>query len=395
MEYFPLILLSFFLVLAIIRPFTVLFHELGHAVPALLMTKEKVTIYLGSYGDPNKSLHFNIGRLEFWSKYNPFTWRAGLCIPSSTDMSYNQRIFFILAGPFASLIIASIACYLTFAFELHGSLKIILVIFLGSSIFDLYVNLKPSAKPIALYDGNLAYNDGYRLKQLFYFKKLPASYKIAAKLYGEQKYEEAGALFNEMLEKGIKETDIYRLAITSFLQTGKFQLASIWLDEFTIAETLDADDFSNVALTYAHINEHQKALEYNTKALSLNPVHKYALNNKGYTLNLLNRFEEAIPLFDKSIEIDNDFAYAYNNRGLSKIKIGLQKEGLKDIKHSFTLDENNAYAYRNLGIYHLDRGELTQAMELLRKAKELDETTHGIDDLINETETKLEYNSML
>ncbi|RYG04429.1 MAG: tetratricopeptide repeat protein, partial [Chitinophagaceae bacterium] len=351
-----------------------------------LMTKGKVAIYLGSYGDPNKSLHFNIGRLEFWSKYNPFTWRAGLCVPSSTDMSYNQRIIFILAGPFASLIIASIACYLTFSFDLHGSMKIILIIFLGSAIFDLFVNLKPSAKPIALYDGSFAHNDGYRLKQLCYFKKLPATYETAAKLYNQEKYEEAGALFHEMLEKGIKETDIYRLAITSFLQTGKFQLASIWLDEFTTADTLDADDFSNVALAYAHINEHQKSLEYNSKALLLNPEHKYALNNKGYTLNLLNKFEEAIPLFDKAIEIDNDFAYAYNNRGLSKIKTGLQKEGLEDIKHSFTIDENNAYGYRNLGIYHLDRAEFAQALTLFEKAKHLDHTTHGINELIKEAE---------
>ena len=386
MEYFPIILLSFSLILAIIMPFTVLFHELGHAIPALLMTKGKIAIYLGSYGDPNKSLHFNIGRLEFWSKYNPFTWRAGLCVPSSTDMSYNQRVLFILAGPFVSLIIALIACYITFTFNLHGSIKIILIIFLGSAIFDLYVNLKPSANPIALYDGTFAYNDGYRLKQLYYFKKLPATYETAAKLYNEEKYEEAGNLFHEMLNKGIKETDIYRLAITSFLQIGKFQLASIWLDEFTMADTLDADDFSNVALTYAHINDHQKALEYNNKALLLNPAHKYALNNKGYTLNLLNKFEEAIPLFDKAIEIDNHFAYAYNNRGLSKIKIGLQKEGLEDIRHALALDENNAYAYLNLGIYHLDRAEFAQALTLFEKAKCLDHTTHGINELIKQAE---------
>lgn len=389
MEYFPLILLSLSLILAIIRPFTVLFHELGHAIPAMIMTKEKVTIYLGSYGDPNKSLNFTIGKLEIWLKYNPIAWRIGLCIPSSTEMSFNQRILFIIAGPFASLIIATITCYLAFAFQLHGSLKIILVIFLGSSLFDLYVNLRPSAKPIPLHDGTFAYNDGYHLKQLFYFKKLPASYEIAAKLYDEQKYEEAGALFNEMLNKGFKETVIYRLAITSYLQLKKAEKVYIWIEEFTAKTDLDADDFTSVALTYSYANEHQKSLEYYDKALLLNPKHKYALNNKGYTLNLLSKFEEAIPLFDKAIEIDNDFAYSYNNRGLSKIKTGLQEEGLADINHSFKLDENNAYGYRNLGIYHLDRAEFAQALILFEKAKHLDHTTHGINELIKEAETAI------
>ncbi len=370
----------------VIRPFTVLFHELGHAIPALLITKEKVTIYLGSYGDPNRSLNFNIGRLEIWLKYNPFNWRMGLCIPSSKAMSFNQRIIFILAGPFASFIIASIAIYLTFTFDLHGSLKIILTIFLGSAIFDLYANLKPSSEPIALYDGTVGHNDGYCLKQLFYFKKLPATYEKAVKLYDKQQYVEAGDLLHEMLNNGFKETDIYRLAISSFLQVGRFELANSWIDEFISSGALNADDFTNVAITYSNLNEHQKSLNYYNKALLLNPKHKYALNNKGYTLNMLHKFEEAISLFDKAIELDPNFAYSYNNRGLAKIKIGQQVDGLADINHSFALDENNSYAYRNLGIYHLDKGEPVQALALFKKAKQLDQNTHGINELINETE---------
>ena len=103
-------------------------------------------------------------------------------------------------------------------------------------------------------------------------------------------------------------------------------------------------------------------------------------------MNLSNKFEEAIPLFDQAIEIDKTFAYSYNNRGLAKIKTGNAEEGLEDIKDSFKLDENNSYNYRNLGIYHLDKGEYAKALDLFRKAKELDSTTHMIDELIKEAE---------
>ncbi len=48
----------------VIWPITVLLHELGHAIPALILTRQKVSIYIGSYGDPDKSLHFRIGLLE-------------------------------------------------------------------------------------------------------------------------------------------------------------------------------------------------------------------------------------------------------------------------------------------------------------------------------------------
>ncbi|MBK8341854.1 MAG: M50 family metallopeptidase [Bacteroidetes bacterium] len=55
MDYFPVILLFFALLVFITRTFTVLFHELGHAIPAILMSKKAVTIYIGSYGDPKRA----------------------------------------------------------------------------------------------------------------------------------------------------------------------------------------------------------------------------------------------------------------------------------------------------------------------------------------------------
>jgi len=33
------------LLLFLVRPFTVVIHELGHAIPALLFTKEQVEVY--------------------------------------------------------------------------------------------------------------------------------------------------------------------------------------------------------------------------------------------------------------------------------------------------------------------------------------------------------------
>jgi len=64
MPYFPIILLSLILLVLLTRPLTVIFHELGHAIPAILLTKEKVTVYIGSYGDPKKSLRIKIGLLD-------------------------------------------------------------------------------------------------------------------------------------------------------------------------------------------------------------------------------------------------------------------------------------------------------------------------------------------
>jgi tetratricopeptide (TPR) repeat protein len=371
------------------RPLTVLFHELGHAIPAILLTKQKVTIYVGSYGDPQKSIKFNIGLLEIYFRYNPLSWRLGLCVPTAKTISLNRQIFYTVTGPVTSLIIAIIACYFTFTYDLHGFLKIFFVVFLGSSIFDLFINLIPMETPIKLYDGTITYNDGHNLKQLFYYKRLPKEYTEAAELYNQQRYLEAAKLFNKMLSSAVKDENIYRFAINSYLQNKNYEKARELSDAFIQLGKMNSDDLSNAALSYSQLGLHEKAMELYDKSLQENQDNKYSLNNKGYTLNLLSRYEEAIPFFDKAIELDKNFAYSYNNRGLSKIKMGQEEEGLNDINYSFELDQDNSYGYRNLGIYHFDKGEYHEAFKLFTKAKELDSSTHMIDELLTEVKQRI------
>jgi tetratricopeptide (TPR) repeat protein len=382
MEYFPLILIFFSLLVLITRPFTIIFHELGHAIPAILMTRQTVSIYIGSYGNPEKSLHFSIGLLDVWLNYNPLSWRQGLCVPSAKQISINKQIIYTLTGPLASFTIALVACFFTFTYDHHGFLKLIFVIFLASSIFDLVVNLTPRSAPIKLYDGRLTYNDGYQLKQLFHYKRFPKEYGQAAELYNQQKFAESAIAYHNMLKNGYKDENIYRLAISSFLQVKNYQQAKEISDEFIIQGKLNSDDFASAGISYSQFDQHDKAIEFYNKSLELDPNNKYSLNNKGFTLNTLNKYHDAITLFDKAIELDNTFAFSYNNRGLAKIKIGKVEEGLEEINYSIKLDDSNSYSYRNLGIYHLDKGEYSKALELLIKAKELDCDTHLIDELI-------------
>lgn len=379
----------FILLVLVTRPLTVLFHELGHAIPAILLTKQKVTIYVGSYGDPQKSIKFNIGLLEIYFRYNPLSWRLGLCVPTAKTISLNRQIFYTVTGPVTSLIIAIIACYFTFTYDLHGFLKIFFVVFLGSSIFDLFINLIPMETPIKLYDGTITYNDGHNLKQLFYYKRLPKEYTEAAELYNQQRYLEAAKLFNKMLSSAVKDENIYRFAINSYLQNKNYEKARELSDAFIQLGKMNSDDLSNAALSYSQLGLHEKAMELYDKSLQENQDNKYSLNNKGYTLNLLSRYEEAIPFFDKAIELDKNFAYSYNNRGLSKIKMGQEEEGLNDINYSFELDQDNSYGYRNLGIYHFDKGEYHEAFKLFTKAKELDSSTHMIDELLTEVKQRI------
>ena len=175
--YFVFMILLFSLV-CIARPLTVFFHELGHAIPSILLTGRQTTIYVGSYGDPRRSIRFTIGLLQVYFRYNPLSWKLGLCVPSEA-VSLNRQILCIIAGPLTSFMIAAVCCYFTFTYDLHGLLKLFLVVFLGSGILDLIINLLPARAPVQLYDGTTAYNDGYQLIQIIQYKCRPKSLRKA------------------------------------------------------------------------------------------------------------------------------------------------------------------------------------------------------------------------
>jgi tetratricopeptide (TPR) repeat protein len=383
-EYIPFALLLFGFILLLIRPVSTLFHELGHAIPAILMTKESVSIYIGSYGDPTKSLHFRIGLLEVWFSYHPFSWWSGLTIFSGKEVSVNKQIIYILTGPLTSFGIAAIACYFTFTYDIHGFLKLVIVIFLFTATSDLFANLIPRAKPVKLNDGRLFYNDGYQIIQLIKSKRFINKYEQAAELYQQHKFAESASAFYNILKKVRKDDDIYRMTLHSYFQARNYTRLKEVFDEFVIHGNVNSDDYANFGLLNSWLGQHHLALGFYDASLEMNPKNKNSINNKGFTLNLLNKFEEAIVFFDQAIELDSADFYAYSNRGLSKVKLGRTEEGLEDIIYSLKINENNSYSYRSLGIYHLDKREYSKALVMFKKAKELDKNTYIIDELIIE-----------
>lgn len=378
----------FMLLLMVGRLLTSVVHELGHAVAGILLTGQKAVVYIGSYGDPGNSLHLKSRKLEMYFRYNPLSWTGGLCVSEAKEISLARQVIFTLAGPVASLLIAVPAVYVIFANDLNDAWKVAAIVFFIAAMLDLS-NLIPRKTPIKLFDGSVTYNDGYTLWQLFSSGRHIKTYEKGVDFYNSGDYKKAAELFGKIIASGLAGRSVYRAAVSALILSKDYKLAAPHLEKFISMGTLTVDELCNVGVCYSQLNNHEKALEFYERALSQEPNHKFSLNNKGYSLNLSGKFEEAIQFFDRSIELDENFAYSYNNRGLSKIKTGMIEEGLKDINYGLELDPKNAYGYRNLGIYHADKGEYREALELFRKAKELDASTHMIDELINNAETQL------
>ena len=154
------------LLLAIALFITVTLHELGHAIPALLLTRDEVTIYIGSFGDPYRSFHKTFGRLTFYCKYNPLLWYRGCCFASDYNLSIDQRILFIAGGPIASLIGTFISWLGITLIDQQGFMRVVCGgVFVISLMVTGYI-LVPNPRPFYTPSGYPVYSDTYEILRL-------------------------------------------------------------------------------------------------------------------------------------------------------------------------------------------------------------------------------------
>ena len=142
----------------LVYPVLVLVHELGHAVPALLLTRAPVTVYLGSYGDHHHTWRVQLGALELYVKRNLF-WTKGLCVHTGQNLSRAGRMLIGLGGVVVSTLVAVLGFYGALVFDLHGAVKLLLFVLVLLAVISLVANLVPSTR------GGFA-NDGMLLKLL-------------------------------------------------------------------------------------------------------------------------------------------------------------------------------------------------------------------------------------
>lgn len=384
--------LIFLLIFAVIlRPLSTLIHELGHGIPALLFTNEKVTLFLGSYGDPKESFRIQIGRLELFLNKSPFHWKIGLCMFDQKTLSINKQIFIVFMGPVASLTLSIILSYLVFFSDLNDNVKIVLFFFNVSTYYDFYINIVPSKNPIKLHDGTTVFNDGKQIMDSLKYRHISDEYNAGANYYNNQEYELAAIEFERILDKGYSENIIYQLLISAYLQikdnTNAARVNNLYFNESK--EKFNSNDYSNSGLIKSFSGNYDGAIKDYDKAIEIDPNNSNALNNRGYTYNVIGDYETAIKDFERAISLEESFAYALNNRGFAKIKLGLKEEGLKDLEKSMTLDGTNSYCYFNFGMYHFESFEYEKALEYFNKAKELDSTTYKLDSYLKKVKEKL------
>lgn len=172
--------------------------------------------------------------------------------------------------------------------------------------------------------------------------------------------------------------------------------------------------YHSMAIGYTGIENYEKSLMYNFKALAIDKNNQAVLNNLGWLFLRTKDYDLALEYLDKCHEINPKNYYAFFNkaklyleigdykkalnfiektiadershklnkkdisvektiwaiRGEIYAKLGRLEDGIKDLEKA--LDENpvNSYAYRCLAKIYLEKNQLEKACTALNKAKE-------------------------
>ncbi|HLR01721.1 MAG TPA: hypothetical protein VK111_03175 [Virgibacillus sp.] len=144
-------------------PITVLIHETGHALGAVLSTKNAVArVYLGYYDDTNK-VNMTMGRIHFH-----IVWGfGGFCWTDRIGMTKIQRFMTVAGGPTLSIILSIILFYFFYYKPFNMYINFMFVGMFWLNLNQVIFTIIPIVYPKwwGPYGGHTS--DGYKLIQIF------------------------------------------------------------------------------------------------------------------------------------------------------------------------------------------------------------------------------------
>ncbi len=376
------------LMIMVLRLVTTFFHEMGHAIPALLFTDKKVEVYVGSYGDISKTLQLKFGRLWMYLKVNIFNWQIGLCRREGDVNHKWQRAIIIIGGPIASLLIAIPIILKLKELESNELLFFLALIFICAAIFDLVVNLYPFSRPMQMHDGGIAFSDGTQLKYMITESFLPEEHRTFQKLYNEKKYDELISEAEKFIEKDPKKRFPYEFVIQALLQQKEYRkIIEVYSYQQKHIQFDDEDHFI-IGKTYRQLDKYDDALFH------LKKFHYKNFNNPSLILEMaecyisIGDYEEAIKSLDAILYDQPNLYPALICKANAQIKIKDLNGAELSLNKAKIINAKDPKMYFYFGSLYKARGNTQLAIKNFEKAKELKWEQAGLDFIIEQLKSE-------
>jgi len=189
------------------------------------------------------------------------------------------------------------------------------------------------------------------------------------------KYKEWKNNRQQMLDDMEKLSDTERMTLDSFKSLPNRLLPKRVMPEFeirTTKEQIDAINYNKIGDEYYFKNDFNKAIEYYTKAIEVDPDNAEYYCNRGVSYNWLKEYEKAIEDKSKAIELDPDNAEYYYSRGVSYGWLKEYEKAIEDKSSAIRLEPDDAKYYYSRGSNYHKLKEYEKAIADYSKAIELE-----------------------
>jgi tetratricopeptide (TPR) repeat protein len=381
--------------LALLSWTTVVFlHEMGHALMCRVLGATSAEVFVGSYGECENAWQVPLpGRITLWFRPR-LQLTGGLCRanwrPEALPGAARQAAF-LLAGPVTSTVVAAALLWPAFRLDVHGALKMVLVVFGSMSVLDLIANLLPLRHRAQLVGGGMVFSDGYQLYRLAaraWFKVKyddEALMEKATALYNAGEHRASASLLHDLLGRHANGK-VYLLAFSAYYHSQQFAQALALVDEYPKLASENNDVLATRAYLFARTDQLDEALTLYTQLVDERPADQQPQhrNNRGYTYLLLGRYKEALRDFAAVIAQEPDNAYAHAQRGRVRLALG-DASGLADLHRAQSLNPEEAFAACNLGLHAHAEGRYAEAMVYFEQAASINAHLHRLADYVAAT----------
>jgi tetratricopeptide (TPR) repeat protein len=281
---------------------------------------------------------------------------------------------------------------------------------------------------VKLYLGAIALNEGNDSLAIENFKYVTenASWHVESWIrlgglyFDNRRYEDAEIMMRKAVELFPNEFAVNLILGLSLAQQNKPLESKDYLKKAVELNPSDVNSLSAYGFTLSQLQENEEAVEYLKRALRLDPNNVNMLGQLGLIYNNLKMMAESDSLYEQALQIDpqnalinNNYAYSLSERdlelerSLEMIEIAMAADSsnssyldtygwiffkLEDydkayyyIKKAIAVDgEDNAVLLEHLGDVLFMQGKKEEAVELWKKALELDSSN---ETLINKVST--------
>lgn len=366
------------LLVMVLRSFTTLFHEMGHAIPALLFSKDKVQVYIGTYGDTKDGAAFSLGRLDIFFKFNFLAWNIGMCKHEGQATLW-RNFLIILGGPIASLLIAIPLLFFLPQSESQPILHFAIFVFVAASSLDFVSNLFPYGNQMYTDTGQSIYNDGMQLLSLWKRKKLPAEYFDMEQMIRDKNFIGAIERGKPIIMNTKAKPEVYDLMIQALLAEKEFEDVITAVKLKSQYYDLVPSDYHMMGIANTKLNRFNEALKFLNQACYKEYSNGRMLLDRGYLHLQRTDPMAALDDFNAALHYDGSLLKAVVYRALALIRLDEPKEAIEDLKQVVELDPKHALAWFYLGQAHEKNKDDKLAFDAYTKAKALGSDEHGLN----------------